>query len=660
MRHTPVLLSAAIAAVLAMPVSAAPYAPARCVQIAGLSARSIAIGDLNWDKLDDLVVLSDDTADGVDKIQIYLQQPNGTLVLNTSTLWSNAFSPSIALADVGYDSEPEILVGSAAGFSEIQYNYGYGNFYATTIVTPFGCEHVAAADLDGDHYADVVCQSPSSGATVWHNAQNGTFPESATVATDRIPGAVISLADLTGDGNIDLLVSTPGASGFAVHPHSGSWSFGAATRYAGPSTAPISTSAIGDLNHDGRAEALIVSNAVAPDAAVWSYGTGSGGALTAPLKFATHDAPVGVLARDLDRDGHDDLVVGSTDGSVGVQLQGGTYASLGGPAFAGDSSSLAAGDLDNDGCTDVAYTTATGGVAIAYGSNCTHVRARSDFDGDGRSDLVWHNDSTGAGTIWKAADSSQSIPVNRVTDPAWFIAGTGDFNGDGKADLLWRNDATGAQVLWYAGSSIGQKSLTRVTDLAWKIVGVGDFDGDGRTDVLWRHATSGRNAIWRSGDSSTPIAVTTVTNTQWVVAGVGDFDGDGKDDILWRNPATWVNAIWRSGNGSLPMTVASNSDQGARVWVGDFNGDRHADLLWAYTNGEYRIWLRPDATLGQQNKPVGADWRVVSTGDFDGNGTTDVVWRNIKTGQDQIWRSASSYVPRAVSTVTDFNWVVTR
>ena len=660
MRHTPVLLGAAIAAILATPAQAASYAPARWAEIAGLSARSVAIGDLNWDKLDDLVVFSDND-NGVDKIQIYLQQPNGTLMLNSSTLWSSALSPSIALADLDYNSEPEIVVGTSTGFWNIKYNFAYGTYYATTVATPFGCEHIAVADLDGDHYGDVVCQSQSSGATVWHNAQNGTFPSSADVATDHVPGAVISLADLTGDGKIDLLLSTPGATGFAVHPHSGTWSFGAATRYAAPSTAPISTSGVGDLNHDGRAEALIASNATAPDAAVWSYGTGTGGALAAPLKFITTDAPVGVLARDLDRDGRDDLVVASTDGGVGVQLQGGTYAGLGGAAlFAGDSSSLATGDLDNDGCTDIAYTTTTGSLAIAYGSNCKRVQARSDFDGDGRSDLLWSNVATGAGTIWKAADSSHSIAITGVTNPAWFVAGTGDFNGDGRADLLWRNDATGAQVIWYSGNSATYKSLTTVTDRAWKIVGTGDFDGDGRADVLWRHANSGHDAIWRSGDSATQIPVAAVTNLQWTVAGVGDFDGDGKDDILWRNPASWANAIWRSGNANLQMAVLPDSDKTARVWVGDFNGDRHADLLWAYTNGDVGIWLKPDATVVQQNLTVGADWRIVSTGDFDGNGTADLVWRNMKTGQDSIWRSASAFVPRAVSAVTNFNWVIER
>ena len=663
MRHTPALLGAAIAAILAAPVHASSYAPGRWAGMDGLYARAVVAGDVNWDKLDDLVVLSHDTVEGTDTVKIYLQQPDGTLRLDTNTGgWTYpAWAPSLVLADLDNNGEPEILTGLATGALEIKYNFSTGWPFPVAIDTPVACQHVAAADLDGDHYAELVCQSQSAGATVWHNAGDGTFFESAPVFTDPVDGAVVSLAELTGDGQLDLLVSTPGATDFAVYPHNIGWSFGAATRYAAPSSAPISTSTTGDLNHDGKAEALVASNATGPAAAVWSYGTASNGDLATPVKFATHDAPVGVLARDIDRDGRDDLLVGNADGSVGVQLKGGAYSALNGTArFAGDSNALAAGDLDNDGCTDIAYTTSTGGVAIAYGSNCARAVPHSDFDGDGHSDLVWTNRTTGASTIWKAADDTRTIAVMRVTDRAWFIAGTGDFNGDGHADLLWRNNATGAQVLWYSASSSTQKSLTRITDLAWKIVGVGDFDGDGRADVLWRHATTGRNAIWRSGDSTTTSAVTAVTNTQWIVAGTGDFDGDGKDDILWRNPATAVNVVWRSGNASLPMSVAPNADANATVWVGDFNGDRHADLLWAYANGQYRLWLKPDATDTRATPSVSRDWRVASTGDFDGNGVVDVAWRNTKTGQNAIWRSASPYAPRRVSTLTDLNWVIVR
>ena len=31
---------------------------------------------------------------------------------------------------------------------------------------------------------------------------------------------------------------------------------------------------------------------------------------------------------------------------------------------------------------------------------------------------------------------------------AWVVAGTGDFNGDGKSDILWRNTVTGETYIY--------------------------------------------------------------------------------------------------------------------------------------------------------------------------------------------------------------------
>jgi len=657
------MLGAAIAAAFVPAAGAATYSMGRWTSTDAISARSVAVGDLNWDTLDDLAVTTHDEAFGVDEVKIFLQQPDGTLLETGDDLWFNSLSPSILMKDIDNDSEKEILVGSASGFERIYYNLWYGTHYSRHVAAPFGCADIVAGDLDADRYVDVVCQSLSSGATVFHNDQRGEFPTTVDVATAREPGATLSLGDLTGDGKPDLLLSAPTLTSFSVYPHSGAWGFGAAVNYARPSTAGIGANAIGDLDHDGHREALIASADYAPDAAVWRYPLGTNAHLGTPARMATNDRPDALVVSDLNRDGRDDLVVGSADGyGIGLQLQGGAgYAPLGGPEiFAGDSNSIAAGDLDNDGCTDIAYVTTTGGVAIGHGGNCVRGRRFADFDGDGKGDLLWHNDATGANVLWKSADSTRRQALSGV-GVGWRLAGSGDFNRDGKSDLLWHNDATGASVLWYSGDRSTRQTLVQVTDTHWHIVGVGDFDGDGRADVLWRNVSDGRNAIWRSGNRGTQLAVTAVTNLAWRVAGVADFNGDGHDDILWRLPAPGTNSIWKSANSATKMSVAANTDPDARLWIGDFNGDRRADLLWVFTNGDIRIWLKPDATLGQQNDPnsmPSADWRIVATADYDGNGTSDLVWRNMRTGANIVWRSAASALSRPITAITDFQWVV--
>ena len=52
-------------------------------------------------------------------------------------------------------------------------------------------------------------------------------------------------------------------------------------------------------------------------------------------------------------------------------------------------------------------------------------------------------------------------------------AGAADFDGDGKSDVLWRNTATGDVAIWYMdGMTIRASSgfVTSLTDLNWTAV----------------------------------------------------------------------------------------------------------------------------------------------------------------------------------------------
>jgi VCBS repeat protein/acetyl xylan esterase AXE1 len=79
----------------------------------------------------------------------------------------------------------------------------------------------------------------------------------------------------------------------------------------------------------------------------------------------------------------------------------------------------------------------------------------------------------------------------------WEIVGTGDFNGDGRADLVWRNQETGAVVLWLLdGGTILARPELDTMPLTWEIVGTGDFNGDGRAELVWRNQETGTVVLW--------------------------------------------------------------------------------------------------------------------------------------------------------------------
>jgi hypothetical protein len=51
--------------------------------------------------------------------------------------------------------------------------------------------------------------------------------------------------------------------------------------------------------------------------------------------------------------------------------------------------------------------------------------------------------------IWFLNGTQVTQSTGVATVPTtWAIAGTGDFNGDGKSDILWHNTTTGDVAIW--------------------------------------------------------------------------------------------------------------------------------------------------------------------------------------------------------------------
>jgi hypothetical protein len=278
----------------------------------------------------------------------------------------------------------------------------------------------------------------------------------------------------------------------------------------------------------------------------------------------------------------------------------------------------------------------------------------SDFNLDGKSDVLWRNDS-GEVYVWNSQSSQGAFQGQSLGNPGlgWHVQDVADYSGDGKADILWRNDAGDLYVYRSdAGAAVrftGQ-SISYV-DPIWSVVPqTGDFNGDGRADILFRNTSTGEVYVWNSQAGSPAVnflgqSLGTV-GTNWSIKGVGDLNGDGRADVLWRSDAGDVYVWLDSPSGAPAMTgqtISSVGNDWTILGLGDFNGDGRSDILWRHTDGELYVWNSQTGSsavnfVGQSVGLVSLDWSVAAIGDYDGDGRADVLFRNAD-GRVYLWNS---------------------
>ena len=155
-----------------------------------------------------------------------------------------------------------------------------------------------------------------------------------------------------------------------------------------------------------------------------------------------------------------------------------------------------------------------------------------DLTGDGTSDVVWYNASTGRVDLWKIANGQRAGSVDVGPHPlGWQPVGYGDLNGDGTSDLLWHNPSTGNVDLWkllngqWAGSvDIGPHPL------GYQVAGIADFDLDGTSDVLWYNPSTGHVDLWKISNGHWAGSIDIGPHPLgWQPIGIGDFNHDGTE-----------------------------------------------------------------------------------------------------------------------------------
>jgi hypothetical protein len=278
---------------------------------------------------------------------------------------------------------------------------------------------------------------------------------------------------------------------------------------------------------------------------------------------------------------------------------------------------------------------------------------RTDLNGDARSDLLYRNATTGQvyRILMNGFATIGAAPAYAEPNTAWKIVADADFNGDGITDLLYRNDATGQVfVLLFNSSGMpgGGGFVYTEPNLDWKIVHTPDIDGDGKADVLWWNAATGQvYAMLMNGAAIAAQGfVYSEPNTAWKIVAAGDFSGSGrKNQLLWRNSGTGqvylMTVTYSAGLFSQigQMIYQEPNLAWKIVAAADFNGDGKSDIVWRNdSTGQVYMMLMNGPSIANQNliyQEPNLAWKIVALGDYDGDGKADLLWRNDSTGQ--VW-----------------------
>jgi uncharacterized protein (UPF0548 family) len=545
------------------------------------------------------------------------------IFLEAPTYGSGGYGPqSIAVADVNGDGKPDLLVGNVCGVDlncdneviAVLLGNGDGTFQAAQSYTlaGYGPISIAVADVNGDGKVDLVVSnwclrdgycSSSGGVEVLLGNGDGTFQPPVSYSSGGYQAESIAVADVNGDDKPDLLVANECASSncnngsVAVLLGNGDGTFRAAQTYISGGYYAESV-AVSDVNGDGKPD-LVVANECASDSG-FCYGI------------------LGVL-------------LGNGDGTF---QQAQTYSSGG-----YDAKSVAVADVNGDGKPDLVVAngsardrTSPGSVGVLLGN------------GDGTFQAARNYNSGGYGTSSVAV---KDLNEDGKPDLVVINGSAGDGTSNGNVGVLFgHGDGTFQAAVSYSSGETGASSLA-----------VADVNGDSKPDLLVANlcasasnCSNGGVEVLLSGGDGTFLAARSYGSggDHALSIAVADLNEDGKPDLVVANGSASdgtskgsVGVLFGTGHGTFraARSYSSGGYDAQYIAVVDVNGDGKPDLLVANecasssncNNGSVAVLFgNGDGTFrpAVSYNSGGYDALSIAVADVNGDGKLDLVVAN--------------------------------
>lgn len=579
-------------------------------------SRDMAVGRVDGDTIDDLVIMAFDVDKAIDNVKSLFGRSNGRFEDPVAT--TQFESTSVALGDYNDDGCLDLISPNTSTISPSLLRNNCDGTFEFSAIQPPGAERIGrgivakAADFAGDGLTDFVMLK-EDGTQVVPAVNVVRQPTTVPTGPTRTetPTGVAATSTITG------------------------------TSTQTPTATPVPTAPLGRCDVDVNARA-----------------TAAGTPTTTPTRVAVTQL-VGIASGDFDRDGWPDFAaldrgrarvlvfstdtLGATDPSCPTNSE--IAAARREIALAGQPAAITAGDVNRDGKQDL----------VVAGSDLISKSAGRFVDGV----TILYGDGQGN------FSSKQSLELGESADPrSVFLA---DVDRNGRLDILTANsgrDSNGVTVWYQQGAGSFTSVLLSVTNPSF--VMAADLNRDSRPDVIAASEEQEALTVLVQGSPSPSFTCpaerlvqgfcrldTLQVDGSPTYVDVADFNHDAVPEISvarraanGAGSALIVSTTVRS-DGDMALSVSRTLDAGPRpsaLSASDFNQDGIPDLVIANSSSDDLTfyYAAADGSFPTQLVPlaVGAEPVALSAVDFDLDGRTDVVTVNAVDGTLSFMRSS--------------------
>ena len=603
--------------------------PMRVVKSEMVDLQSVAIGDLDNDGLNDIVVSNNNSA-GDPYITIFNQ--------------SNGFNPGLAFSKIlrqpvphevrighftnlAYDSVAVVCEGSSSSADD-EVNI-WSHPYQTILndrtylsIPAFTrSRYLASADLDGDGWTDIVVGNRQGANVVIYTHQvSGAWNPSPVTKAISGQATDVELNDIVGDSKADLIFADASTSSILVYLNTVA-GFDVDSQVPVATYGGLTSVATGEVSGDNRADVIALTESVANVSAFFKRADTSWYGSVPNLTFPVNQNPKkAVIDRSLV--GHEVLLVlsygnGTSNGSLEIfqihmQLTGNSNENR---FFTNKPPEQMAVGRMADG-SEITAITLPGSNQVSIYNQKTGLRRTlpsqagpkdlifGKFDGDSSDDLAILNQGAKTVSIYKDEQfSSGTQPQINISIPYSDATRLGKVNvrgtpsddlvvGSGHGILILYNNGLSSMFQTDSNETLGVSITGETADIA-----ASDFNNDGvSADLAILNAgtstvelffrSSGPGPEWYPSDPSKTL---TKSGSSFKHMAMGNFGGNGYMDLavldnsdklfIYRQPSYGFTV-----NLSTPHATIQLQDEGSELAAGDLNDDGMDDLAIAFSN----------------------------------------------------------------------------